>query len=1364
MLQANFTVTPLTGYVLATDFTVTNQTSGSIVKKYVWDFGIKDLIYDTPNPSYTYNYPGIYTIILSAIDINGNISTATQEITAELAYRDYIRFTEIPERFADPGKLTKTPFKIEVVTCNVNTPIKVDLFASNSNSTPYQFVPEKWSFLTPTWKFLDTNNNTITELNIPPTPIYKNNRVVAISGSAEFYFVDSTSNGNPINNCPILITANLQTSGYNLPFDSNIYPYNSYANNQTARTGTIWQVNDLIPNIFKVTGNYIDPINKTQWTKIKIPTLITCHSNRSILIPGAENSISEPIFTYPKDNTTGKLNPITLTLSGIDTQNYTIDDAPLYFQTNNEINSRIGGYIFTTVTSQITGNDVFITANGIITNNQQPIKNVFPYPEGFGPNTSVWISNPQKNTLNKITLIPDSGKCNTINFYRENGILVDGTIKEVQVPSLSTTSTFNYQMSGFSGIYGIAIDPRDYSVVAADSELDRLYRFSDTGTLLKTLELSTLDTYNPHKKMYDFWSWVTPVPEISANRFAFYKPVPLASDPNNYIVTLGGVIIPNDYIEIIKYEKVIRIVVTELSKFIKPNPSSNNIYPYENLEFNVIQLFNPTLPQKYISTLKHWTYVLPFPTNTFSLTGNPELSSNSSFYIVSIDGIIQRPETYTVNNTTKNITFGESVFEGSKIHVLYMPLLASPANWTYTFTSPTTSIFLTENPLYQKDSQSEFLINIGGVLQHPQNYSFDSLNQKIIFKDILPINVPISIVQLSIPDTIDNPIAFTPASVTLDKDSNIWVTLFNSVSVLKFDPNFNLLFNTVPNNITWQKRAWTNNPQGIDYQTSRYALPTRYDEPESLTIDPYTDEFFLKPPTAETDRYGNCWVTYAHPLCSLLVKYNSNGEPIFQIATGTYSIPTGLSINYDNNIWVSNFHGSSYTNIALSGSLQLYDTNTGTLLSSIVGIERPGNLSIDRNNNLWFTTGVRNIGYYNTTTSTLCTWLLSSEGFTPVVNTSAFNFLNTTFFEEYESREDDQLGGLAVDVFDRVWVLDGLYNQAWTISATPNFNFAPIRNFKIIPEVTLGYYIDVKTGETYTKSENFLYKSAQATGDWTGNRWYQKYVSSSTLSSIAVSGISNSFNIIDFKNNNQIRRVNESFNNAEYIKNLALPENLQSNTILFDKFFTAAVGTGYLSANEDLGQNIYERIANFVTNHSDIDTCNITQLLSLAENTGVAASDYAAFYPSDIRNMLDIASISRAKLWGVKDNTLLLPQCICDQLNTETDTITAGTKIILRSKLDNSLSIVTIPSLNNELVYPLKSFEGFGFAPPVIKNYLFYSYKPVFTDEYIENIIDWNSEFTTLSPTMSTFEQWYGDEGAIETAFRYLLTKNLFPK
>lgn len=1384
MFQASFTITPTAGSVLATEFTVTNLTSGGSVEKYVWDFGLGDFIYNTVNPKKVYNYPGSYTVTLTAINFDGQTSTYSQQITAELEYRDYIRFTQIPEKFPNPGTITDVPFKFEVVSSNPDKPLIVDLFSSNSKSIPYQYTSDRWEFLTPVWKFLDTNQKPIDKLVLESKPIYKDNVVVAVSGIGEFFYIDSSSTGDPTTNCPILLTVTLHTSGFSNPLDSSIYPYESFSNNQSVRAGVIWQVNDLSPTLLKITGNYIDDINYTQWTGVKTPVLVTAHSNRAQIIPGSIDSVSEVIFSYPATNSTGSQAPVTLTLTNLLSEQYSIDEAPLYFQSTDDKNFRAGGYIFTTITGLTSVSATSIIAQTTAYTDRVQLNNEFSYPLGFVPNTSVWVSNPEKNTLNKITLVPDPGICNTINYFKDNGILTDGIIKQVSVPFSSSDNTFNYEMSGFSGIYSMAIDPRNYDLIAADAELDKIYRFSNTGELLNTFELSSINDYDPKKKMFEYWTWRTPAPSLSSTRFTFYRPTPLSPNPANYIVQAGGVILPPDAIDFVnEYSGVIRILVQPLRcgvNFIEQKENfqaglcsenfNEEMYFSPDIDINVIQIFNPVLPTRHISSIMYWTSASYEPSLSFPLTDNPSLSTDPNYYIVSIDGIVQRPDSYSINPTAMRIDFDELVPKNTTVNIVYLPTILPPANWIQTFTTETTAFYLTGSNSqvnYQQDPHSSFLVNIGGVLQTPETYSYNVDEQKLIFNTTLPINTPVSITQLTVPENINAVAAFTPAHVSLDKNYNIWVSLFNSVSVLKFDPDFNLLFSVAPTGVNWPVRSWTvSPPEDISYQAARFSNTSRmFANSGTDTLDPYTNEFLLKPPVAETDKENNCWVTYANPLCCLLVKYSESGQPLLQIPLKQYSVPINLAVNSQNNIWVSNFHGSSYTYTPLSGSIELYNTTSGELLNTVTNISRPGHIALDRQNNLWFTHGLRRFGYFNTTSNTLCSWVIDLSGnITEFVLPSAFDVTTLEDFDEFDNEEDDELGGLAVDVYNRVWILDNTHNFAYVLTASSNFISYPIRSFKIIPDITLGYYIDINTGNTYTEEGDYYYRSAQATGDWTGNRWYQKYTNVQTITATPVSGISVPFNLSPFVNKHQIRRVNESFNAAEYYKSLALPEILNSNTVLFDKFLPAVVGTGEMTSKEDIGQITYEKTANFVLNHSDIDTCNIEQLLSLAELTNNPASDYAATYPLEIKNMLDIASVPRSQLWGMADNTPILTRSLGKEYNTQTDLLTAGTSIILKSKSDSSLSLLQVPPLSTgELIYPLTSFSGFGLKDPII-DYLFYRFEPAYTNQFIENVIDWDSPYTTQSRTASTSEDWYGDNGALETAFRYLLINNLFPK
>ena len=71
-------------------------------------------------------------------------------------------------------------------------------------------------------------------------------------------------------------------------------------------------------------------------------------------------------------------------------------------------------------------------------------------------------------------------------------------------------------MSGFSGIYGMAVDPRFNDVIACDAELDRLYRINTFGEIIKTFELSSLGDFNPYKKMFENWTWTAISPSTDS--------------------------------------------------------------------------------------------------------------------------------------------------------------------------------------------------------------------------------------------------------------------------------------------------------------------------------------------------------------------------------------------------------------------------------------------------------------------------------------------------------------------------------------------------------------------------------------------------------------------------------------------------------------------------------------------------------------------------------------------------------------------------------------------------------------------------------------------------------------------------------
>jgi len=1341
MIQANFTVSPTSGYVLATQYTVTNlTTSVNTIRRYNWDPGTGAIVYDKKSPTFTYKYPGSYVVTLTAIDFNGNTSTATQYITAVRAYNDYLTFTDIPDRYADPGLSTETPFEISVVSSNIDSPLVVDLHVANSLSTPKQFVLDKWGFLTPTWYFTDTNFNTINSLNIEPVPVYINDVVVAVSGTGKFYYIDSMSTGNPTKNCPLLITATLQTSGFNYPYSSinnqeylDVYTYPSHANNETVCAGLIWQVNDLVPTNLKITGNYINDIYPEQYVGVKIPTLITYHCNKTNLLSGSPDTYSNILFSYPPTNDIGKYYTLDLFLSGLSGNNltwgkldpsyYTVEQTPLYVQNTDINNAKIGGYAFTSITPLSAIPLVSIGASTTIfsTNNSSE---VFPFPLGYTPAGSVWISNPEQNYLNKITLSPYPSSCDTINYFKDKKALIDGYRKEVKVPPITGTSTFNYYMSGFSGIYGIAIDPIDYSIVTTDSEADRLYRFTNTGVLTAEYDFKYFDITKENQTTFLSNSFIINTPLLKDDRYPLDNIIDPSLDVTNYIVELNGLVQPGDTYSI-SFDGYFQFTVDDPT----PNPDST---------LRVTAIYNTALPPGYQQSTQIWEFVTVEDQQEFYLTGAPpEISQNTSNYIITVDGVIQSPYIYEIQSRNSLVVFNEIVPINSFVRVVYLPLIINAYTWVRNFSTPTKVISLAnENPFLIFDPWSTFFITVGGVYQGDLSYKVDAINKTLTFETYLPVNTDIFITYSTTTDVVDQPFVYTPAGISLDSFSNMWVSLFNRVLVLKFDRNFNLLFKTDPSSLL---------------------------NMNALAIDKVADrldgDYLLKPPTVETDRDNNSWATYAHPLCSILVKYDSNGEPLTVIKLPQYSVPTSLAIDGGNNVWVSN----TYTVLSTPGNIHQYRGDNYELVRTIENIPKPGELCFSRGEDLWFTHSIRGVGCFQNYNAggNLYLWYNNVSG-------TNINLTETNTYNSYVSTytNDEDFSGLAVDVYDRVWYIDSTYNYVNVLqSGDPTkFNSNTQRKIKITPKNTIGYYVDPNTFQTFTVDFSADYKSAQAIGDWTGNKWYQKYAKFERITVSPVSAASTTFSVSAFENPNQIRRINETFDTAGYYKALALPDNLNSNTVLFDQFFAAAVGTGALSANEDIGQVTYERIANFVQNHSDVDSCLTDQLLNLAELTDLNPSVYATLYPVEIKNMLDIASTPKNKLWGIPDEVPLMPQSIGNKYDTFHDYVTAGTKIVLKNKFDSSTTITEVPKLGSLTAYPLSSFEGLGFIQPVTINYFFYDFEPIYTGNYISNIIDWKSEQTTLTPSASTFEEWYGDNGIIENTFKYLLTKNLFLK
>jgi len=627
-----------------------------------------------------------------------------------------------------------------------------------------------------------------------------------------------------------------------------------------------------------------------------------------------------------------------------------------------------------------------------------------------------------------------------------------------------------------------------------------------------------------------------------------------------------------------------------------------------------------------------------------------------------------------------------------------------------------------------------------------------------------------------------------PSYISIDQDHNLWVSLYGKQAVYKFDSNLTFLLSCIP----------TIPNYAVDYLREGTPL--------------------ISPPVVETDLYGDAWVCYSHESYSKLVKYKANGAEYIDVSEiEPYSNPVALAIDCRNSVWVACYN---------IGEVRCYSSE-GSLKHSIKNISQPSYIAVDRYNNVWFTHGHNYCSKYEQKTKKLTSWQFFTK------EKKVYQSFESTAIDKKKPRENEIWGGLSVDVYNRVWLIDSDTNK---VIVFPSENPESFRIVRALPVVNTNHVLNVSNEEQYD-FETTGVRSAQAAGDWTGNRWYQKYASAQY--SADLKGSSTNFVVQNLENTYQIAKVNEEFDVADYYKTLALPEPMKQYTKFFDEFMGAVVGNGDITTGESVGRVAYERIANFVQTHADVETVEVNQLLSLADAVDVKASTFGNDFPNEVNRLINLFSVPKHRLRGSFDYSADLRTNIGPVLYPSSF-VTSEEYLFAEDKHQMSYQLVYISPLINAdgtitLTYPLSSLEAdAGLKTPLLDNYNFFRYREdivwekvgvqikqtslvtpdtfVFLESledssysyrqvprkdntttpytlstwidyepklqgykiyqydgnpnknvnYKNNIINWKSDYTTIDYTLSSYKDWYGNNGIIELMFNNLLTKRLF--
>lgn len=281
--------------------------------------------------------------------------------------------------------------------------------------------------------------------------------------------------------------------------------------------------------------------------------------------------------------------------------------------------------------------------------------------------------------------------------------------------------------------------------------------------------------------------------------------------------------------------------------------------------------------------------------------------------------------------------------------------------------------------------------------------------------------------------------------------------------------------------------------------------------------------------------------------------------------------------------------------------------------------------------------------------------------------------------------------------------------------------------------------------------------------------------------------LSVAFNIVSSSKTISPILRNEHFDPIDLFKGQIKVERMLENNILLDTFIGTIIGNEQSNTNA-IGKRVYERIANFSPNHSDVDTCNINALQSMMQMTDTHDAIKFNGAPADLTRILDLASIKYSVIHGertmfnedfgkrndgfsVEDGRNIGAEVtINTTLTTNTDS-----KLVVYDKFNQRYFVVSLhihPAvLNTSTGFAISQYDarwGWGLALPnnytaddITKFYKFFKYVDAYENVQISGIVPWllNTEGVLTEDT--SLIEWKQDKGVIDNLISEQLLRGI---
>ena len=236
---------------------------------------------------------------------------------------------------------------------------------------------------------------------------------------------------------------------------------------------------------------------------------------------------------------------------------------------------------------------------------------------------------------------------------------------------------------------------------------------------------------------------------------------------------------------------------------------------------------------------------------------------------------------------------------------------------------------------------------------------------------------------------------------------------------------------------------------------------------------------------------------------------------------------------------------------------------------------------------------------------------------------------------------------------------------------------------------------------------------------------------------------------------------------------MAFTDRMRTHPELWD-YVDSLMGDGL----ESIGNKMFFGVDRFQDQHADLDRCNLKSLLDMSSKLDVNVDDYALDTPSDVKRILDMASMPLEKIVGGRCvcNTNFSECEACCGANvcglcgfdkttnigstiTNTEFVTAGEDIIYKEKTGNVYEIVHVMPQDGEDVFLINTLSADCLSDR--EDICYYRWDKNAQGNPIESEIDYNSQHTTIDPSLSSAEDWFGDGGVIEEILNYVIIKGL---